>query len=98
MRVENIVRIIGYLILYAICGALYYFLHSHFYFIVMVIMTVAPFLSIFMAFMLKKKLSAQIVSGTLSLENADKDTVIREPYGRQNEELFFCLKLTNQTF
>ncbi|MDE5873155.1 MAG: hypothetical protein K2H07_04510, partial [Lachnospiraceae bacterium] len=97
MRVENIVRIIGYLILYAICGVLYYFLHSHFYFIVMVIMTVAPFLSVFMAFMLKKKLTAQIIHGIVSTENADKAGVKWEPYGRQDEELFFCLKLNNPT-
>lgn len=97
MRVENIVRIIGYLILYAICGMLYYFLHSHFYFIVMVIMTVAPFLSVFMAFVLKKKLTAQIVQGIVSLENAHDASVLREPYGRQDEELFFCLKLNNPT-
>jgi len=98
MRVENIVRIIGYLILYAICGMLYYFLHSHFYFIVMVIMTVAPFLSVFMAFVLRKKLTAQIVQGVVSMENAENVSVIREPYGRQKEEFFFCLKLNNPTF
>lgn len=97
MKFENVFRIIGYLILYAICGMLYYFLHSHFYFIVMVIMTVAPFLSLFMAFVLRKRITVKIAAGIISMKKSEEAVVIGEPYGRQGDEIFFCMKLNNPT-
>ena len=84
--VENIFRIVGYLILLAINIIEYWFLHSHFHFIVLVIMIVAPVLSVLMALHLRKNISAEISSDALKGE-----------YGTQNQESFFTVKLINKT-
>lgn len=84
--IENKIRTIGYAILFLVNVLLYVFLHSHFHFTVLIIMGVAPFLSIGMNFLLTRKLSVQIIS------SAD-----REVSARQNEEAFATIVINNPT-
>lgn len=86
---ESIVRLIIYAILLLINGLMYYFLHSHFYFMLMVIMVVAPFLSVLMVFILKKYVD-------VSIEPAIKSS--SSEYGKQNDRVYFFVKITNPTF
>lgn len=82
---ENIFRTIGYLLLLAISIVLYWFLHSHFLFIVLVIMIVAPIISVLMAYILKKYVSVNISS-------------VMGEYASQNEEILFRIKINNPTW
>ncbi len=83
--VENIFRLIGYCILFAVNALLFYFLHSHFHFVVLIIMLVAPLLSIIINIILIKTISVTVdnPAGTNST-------------GRQNEEIFFNINLNNK--
>ncbi len=84
---ENIFRVVWYAILLTVNIIVYWFLHSHFHFVVLVIMILAPVLSVLMAFLLKKKVTAEIITNQLKGE-----------YGHQNQESFFTIKLNNPTF
>ncbi|MBR1816623.1 MAG: DUF58 domain-containing protein [Lachnospiraceae bacterium] len=83
---NTVIRLIIYGLLILINGLIYYFLHSHFYFMLMVILIMAPFISIIMAFILRK-----IVS--VSVEAAAKG--MNSEYGSQNEKLYFFIKINN---
>ncbi len=83
---ENIFRAVGYLILLAINVIAYWFLHSHFHFIVLVIMLLAPVFSVLSALWLRSKITAQVSSDCLKGE-----------YGVQGQEGFFTIKLINPT-
>ncbi len=83
---ENIFRGVGYLLLLAINIIAYWFLHSHFHFIVLVIMVLAPVASFLMALHLRKRIAAEVTSTSLKGE-----------YGAQNQESFFKVKLINPT-
>ncbi len=83
---ENIFRTVGYILLLAINIIAYWFLHSHFHFIVLVVMILAPVFSLVTAYRLRKMISAQVVNQGLSGE-----------YGVQNQESFFTVKLHNPT-
>ena len=84
---ENIFRTVGYLILLAINIIAYWFFHSHFHFIVLVIMVLAPIFSALTALHLRSKITAQVSSDCLKGE-----------YGVQNQESFFTIKLINPTW
>lgn len=83
---ENILRAVGYMLLLAINVIAYWFLHSHFHFVVLVIMVLAPVFSILTALHLRRSIDAQVES--VSIKGA---------YGVQNEESFFNVKLINKT-
>lgn len=83
---ENIFRTVGYIILLVINIIAYWFLHSHFHFIVLVVMIVAPVFSILTAFHLRRTIAGQVVSRSLKGE-----------YGIQNQGSFFKVKLINKT-
>ena len=83
---EIVIRIIIYAILLFINGLIYYFLHSHFYFMLMVLMVVAPFVSILMAFIMKRFIN-------VSIESAVKG--MASEYGRQHEKVYFFVKIDN---
>ncbi len=80
-------RIIGYVILLAVNGVCYYFLHSHFYFIVLVLMIAAPFISFLSAYMLRRSVTVKVdgLSG-------------RELYGKQGETAYFQVTISNPTW
>ena len=82
---ENALRIIGYIILFEINALMFWFLHSHFYFTILIIMLIAPVVSAIICFIVRKKLSATIVSGLNS-------------YARQGEVSYFEIKLSNPSF
>ena len=84
MKLENIIRTIGYLILMALSVAIYYVLHSHFHFILLIIMSIAPVLSIIMVILLRKYTTAEI-------------NVLNSDYGVENGILYFEIKLNNPT-
>ena len=85
--IENRLRLIGYLILFAINALLFFFLHSHFHFVVLIIMLAAPVFSIATGFVLKRQLDVAIE------KNAGNNA-----RGLQNEECFFTLRIKNPTF
>ncbi|MBQ9198671.1 MAG: DUF58 domain-containing protein [Lachnospiraceae bacterium] len=85
---ESIVRLIIYAILILINWLLYFFLHSHFYFMLLVIMATAPFLSVIMAFLLRHFTEISVES---AFGSTDKE------YGRQNDKLYFFIRITNPT-
>lgn len=82
---ENTVRIIGYGILFALSALMFYFLHSHFFFMVLIVMAAAPVFSLLMAWILKRYLTVSVESRACGV-------------GRQNEEAFFVIKLHNPTW
>lgn len=82
---ENIFRIIGYGVLYGISALMFYFLHSHFLFMVLIIMAVAPLIFLLMGWLLRRYLTVTVES------RADR-------YGRQNEEAFFMVRVQNPTW
>ncbi len=84
---ENIFRIIGYVLLFIINAITYWFLHSHFNFMIMVIMIVAPVLSVLMAFHMRSKITGEV-----------KCKLTKGEYGKQGEEVYFVLKLNNPTW
>lgn len=81
---ENLLRIIGYSILLAINAIMFWFLHSHFYLTILVIMIVAPIASACINFYMRSRLSVSIVSGL-------------DKFVKQGEESFFGVKLSNPT-
>ncbi len=83
---ENIFRIIGYVLILALDGLLFYFLHSHFTFIVLVLMLVAPVVSIASVFVLRRYIKVQV-------SNVDKSY----HFGKQNEEAYINIRVSNPT-
>ena len=57
---EYIVRIIGYGLLLFVNGMIYYFLHSQFYFLVLVLMVAGPILSAMSVWVLRHYLQVEI--------------------------------------
>ena len=84
---ENFFRIIIYVALVAVNGFVYYFLHSHFHFLLLVVMLIAPVLSVLLAFYMRSRLEVTV-----------ENRVIREKYGYQNKESFVFVKLHNKTW
>ncbi|MBQ8913080.1 MAG: hypothetical protein IJ054_03435, partial [Lachnospiraceae bacterium] len=85
---ESIIRIIIYAILLIINGLMYYFLHCHFYFMLMVIMIASPFVSVLMAFILRRYADVSITSAINSIGGE---------YANQNERAYFYVKISNPT-
>ena len=83
---ENIFRIVGYTLLLVVNIIAYWFLHSHFHYMVLVIMILAPVCSILMALRLRKKIEAEVMCKNL-----------RGEYGHQKQEGFFTVRLKNKT-
>lgn len=84
MKVHNIIHIIGYAFLYWINWQLYYVLHGHFNFMLLVLMTAFPVVSILFAIILVKNLSSEIHTGELN--------------AREGSEGFFFVKILNKTY
>ncbi|MDE6025563.1 MAG: DUF58 domain-containing protein [Lachnospiraceae bacterium] len=97
MRFEVLFRAIGLIILYAICLALYIFLHSQFYLIVLIIMLLGPIFSIGMAGHLRDKTEVRVMAGTVSTATDVSLIRMEDMYGKQDEEVYFCIKLDNPT-
>jgi uncharacterized protein (DUF58 family) len=96
--VENVLRIIGYGILFVINAFLYYFLHSHFYFTVLVMMVVAPILSAIASFILRRYLTVEVVEGAASPVGKEKPVVRNAGvYTIQGEESFVTIRVNNPT-
>ncbi len=81
---ENIFRIIIYAALVVVNGFVFYFLHSHFHFLLLVVMLIAPIFSVLLAFYLRKKISVTV-----------ENRLIKEKYGYQNKENFIYIKINN---
>lgn len=82
---EYIVRIIGYGILLFVNGMLYYFLHSQFYFFVLVLMIAGPILSGIAVAVLRRFLQVEI-------------NYAQDSYGVQGETAYFVIQLKNPTW
>ena len=82
----NLFRIIGYCVIFLLDVLLYYFLHSHFTFIVMILMLVAPVISIVSVFVLRKFITAKVVNLNTGAQ-----------YGKQDEEAYFQIRIKNPT-
>ncbi len=82
----NIFRLIGYIILFLLDVLLYYFLHSHFTFMVMIIMMVAPVISIVSVLLLRRFITVKVYNKDMSGQ-----------HGKQGEETFFVIKINNPT-
>ena len=98
MKPENIFRIIGYVMLLSICTMLYIFLHSQFYLIVLSIMLCAPVASLLMAYGLRKHIDVEIIGNAIAAEDAHKRELKPDSCVRQGEELFFCIRILNDSF
>lgn len=82
---ETPFRIILYGIFLGINGLMFYFLHSHFYFTLLVLMAVAPVVSILCAALLKRAISVEIVA-------------LGENCAREYEEVYFQIRVKNPSF
>lgn len=81
----NIVNIMGYLTVVLYSGFMYWFLHSHFFFIILVMLGVAPLMSTVALLVLRHFL-------TVSVSCASGG------YGRCEEEMYFKISIKNTTF
>lgn len=84
---ENFFRIIIYVSLVVVNGFVFYFLHSHFHFLLLVVMLVAPVISVFLAFYMRSRIM-------VTVENRG----VKEKYGYQNKENFIYIKIHNNTW
>lgn len=82
---KSIVRLIIYSVLLAINGIMFYFLHSHFYYMLLVVMVVAPVISLAGGVILRHFVSVSIVAKS-------------EGSGRQGEEAYFEIEVKNPSF
>lgn len=82
---ETTFRIIVYGILYGINGVMFYFLHSHFYFTLLILMMVAPALSITSAMHIKQKITVEL-------------RALGESSARQHEEVYYQVCVNNPTW
>lgn len=105
MRLENITRFIGYIIIFSVNLFLYLFLHSHFYFMVLIIMLVSPAVSLVMAKYLRDKIDIEILPGVF-FEN-DKNyksgdfsgnSANLNEYGICGDTSYFYIKVNNPTY
>ena len=85
---ETKFRMIIYAIILGINGLIFFFLHSHFYFMLLAIMVVAPFLSFAMGWYLKRKISVS-VKAAISSKNGE--------YSVAHDETYFTIKIDNPT-
>lgn len=81
---ENKFRTIGYILLFAANAVMFWFLHSQFNYIVMILMIAMPVLSLLMGYLIKRYFSIELIN-------------MGEQFGKQNEELYFEVKLNNPT-
>ena len=81
---EYIVRIIGYGLLLFVNGMIYYFLHSQFYFLVLVLMVAGPILSAMSVWVLRHYLQVEIHHA-------------QDSYGVQGETAYFTIQVKNPT-
>ena len=81
---EYIVRIIGYGLLLFVNGMIYYFLHSQFYFLVLVLMVAGPILSAMSVWVLRHYLQVEIHHA-------------QDSYGVQGETAYFTIQIKNPT-
>lgn len=81
---EYIVRIIGYGLLLFVNGMIYYFLHSQFYFLVLVLMLAGPILSALSVWVLRSRLQVEIHHA-------------QDSYGVQGETAYFTIQVKNPT-
>lgn len=81
----NILSIIGYLVVVAYSAFMFWFLHSHFFFIVLIMLAAAPVLSIISNFILRHFVSVEI--------NRASDL-----YGKQDDETYFIIDVHNPSF
>ena len=86
---EIIVRVIGYIVLIAIDVGCYLFFHSHFLFVTLMLLAIAPVISVTAAAVLRSKLSVEL-NGAVSLAN-------QEGF-KQGEEMLVRIKIKNPTF
>ena len=82
---EYIVRIIGYGLLLFVNGMIYYFLHSQFYFLVLVLMVAGPILSAMSVWVLRHYLQVEIHHA-------------QDSYGVQGETAHFTIQIKNPTW
>lgn len=82
---EYIVRIIGYGLLLFVNGMIYYFLHSQFYFLVLVLMVAGPILSAMSVWVLRHYLQVEIHHA-------------QDSYGVQGEAAYFTIQIKNPTW
>ena len=82
---EYIVRIIGYGLLLFVNGMIYYFLHSQFYFLVLVLMVAGPILSAMSVWVLRHYLQVEIHHA-------------QDSYGVQGETAYFTIQIKNPTW
>ena len=82
---EYIVRIIGYGLLLFVNGMIYYFLHSQFYFLVLVLMVAGPILSAMSVWVLRHYLQVEIHHA-------------QDSYGVQGETACFTIQIKNPTW
>lgn len=85
---EIIIRVIGYAFLFLIDLFLYFFLHSHFLFMTLVLFVVIPVISLILAYIIKKNVQVTL-SGSVDMGVAGKY--------RKNEEIYLKLKVDNKT-
>lgn len=81
---EYIIRIIGYGILLFVNAMIYYFLHSQFYFLVLVLMVAGPVLSALSVWVLRRYLQVEIHHA-------------QDSYGKQGETAYFTIQVKNPT-
>lgn len=81
---EYIIRIIGYGILLFVNAMIYYFLHSQFYFLVLVLMVAGPVLSALAVWVLRRYLQVEIYHA-------------QDSYGVQGETAYFTIQVKNPT-
>ena len=82
---EYIVRIIGYGLLLFVNGMIYYFLHSQFYFLVLVLMVAGPILSAMSVWVLRHYLQVEIHHA-------------QDSYGVQGETAYSTIQIKNPTW
>lgn len=82
---EYIIRIIAYVCLLLVNVCLYIFFHSHFYFLVLVLMLSAPVVSFLAAWLLRRYMKVDICH-------------TQDSYGRQGETAYFKIQIHNPTW
>lgn len=78
----NILSVIGYLIVALYSGFMYWFLHSHFFYIVLIMLIFAPVVSVIGVLLLRHFLDVEV-------------ECVSDGHGRQDEETFFRINVKN---
>ena len=84
---EYVLRLVGYIIIIAFNGLMYFFLHSHFYFTVLCLLVIAPFCSAALNLWLKQRIEVSILAASSG-----------DDYVRVGQEAFFYVEVRNSTF